>query len=95
MKVSLFEVRECFSELVASAMDIGLYRTEREIENLGNLLVGTPLDVPQQNAGAVFGSKGADGCFDGTAQLLSLDGVEGRFLARSDLQRARSSVLVK
>ena len=76
MKVSFFEVCKRLSQLVAGAMDVGLYRPQREVQNFGDFLIGTPLYVPEQNAGSVLGPKRADGGFDGAAKLLRFYGVE-------------------
>src|SRR5215213_5403970 len=87
MKVSFFEMCEGFSQLVASAMDIGLYRAQRKVENFRDFFVGATFDMPEQNAGAVLGTQCADGCFDGPAELLCFDRVERGLLPGSDLER--------
>ena len=80
MKVSFFEVGEREAQLVAGPVDIGLHRAEREIQDFGDLLVGAPLDMAQQNAGAVLGPERPDRRLDGATQLLGLDLVERRLL---------------
>src|SRR5215210_6450399 len=76
MKVSFFEVREREPQLIAGPVDIGLYRTEWQVENVGDFFVRAALNVPEQNAGAVLRSEGSNGSFDGTAQLFGFDRVE-------------------
>ena len=44
------EVFECAPELMAGAMDVGLHRTQRQIEGRRNLLVGASFDMTEQDA---------------------------------------------
>src|SRR6476646_4379379 len=67
-------------------MDVRLHRAERQVEHLGNLLVGPSFDVAEENAGAVFGQETANSGFDGAAQLFGLDGIERSLLPRANLQ---------
>src|SRR5829696_4690107 len=87
MKVSFFEMCQCFAQLVTGAMDVGLYRAERQIQDFGYFLVRATFDMPEENAGAVLGPEGSDGRFDGATQLLGLNRLEWRFLTSSDLER--------
>src|SRR6266550_3471108 len=86
-KVSSFQVGQQLPQLVAGAVDVGLHRTERKVQYLGDLLVGAALDVTQQDARPVFRPEPADSRLDRAAQLLRLDGVQRRLLPCADLQR--------
>ena len=84
---SLRCARAC-AQLVAGAVDVGLHGAEREVQDVGDLLVGPALDVPQQDAGAVLGPELRDGGLDRAAQLAGLHLVERRTPAAvADLQR--------
>ena len=86
MKVSFFEMGQRLTQLVAGAMDVGLYRAERQVQDFGDFLVGPPLDMAEKNAGAVLGPQGAYRRFNRPAQLLCLDSIERGLLPGADLE---------
>src|SRR5690242_18867702 len=48
---------ESFPELVARPVDVGLYGSQRQVEGGGDLLVRSPLNVPQHDAGSILGPE--------------------------------------
>src|SRR5687768_5091221 len=88
-EVSLPEMGESLSQLVAGAVYVGLHRTERKVEDFGDLLVRSSLDVTEQNAGAILGAEQCYGALDGAAKLAGFDGVERGLAAIPDLERGR------
>jgi phage pi2 protein 07 len=54
MKVSFFEVRERQPQLIAGTMDVRLHGSQRQIQNLRNLLIRPALHMAEENAGAVL-----------------------------------------
>ncbi len=65
------------AKLVPRAVDIRLHGAEGQVQRGGDLLVGTPLDVPEHDAGAVFGAELGDGALDGGAELAGFHLVQG------------------
>jgi hypothetical protein len=45
-------------------VDVGLDGAERQVEDVGDLLIGPALDMAQQDAGAVLRPERADGRLD-------------------------------
>src|SRR5205085_1171299 len=84
-----FQVLQCASQLVPGAMDVGLYCAERQVEGGCDLFVRTPLDVTQQYAGSILGSKLTDSLLDGRAELLRLELFQGRLLWDGNLEGRR------
>src|SRR5918999_3227448 len=85
-KVSFLEVRQRVPKLVSRSVDVGLDGAQRQVEDLGDLLVGPALHVPQENAGAVLGSKRSNGGFDRAPQLFRLDCLQRGLLPGADLE---------
>src|SRR5512142_979555 len=77
------------AELVPSAVDVGLYGSQREVERRRDLLIGSALDVPQHDARSVLGPKTADRALDRRAQFARFELVEGGFLLAHDVERRR------
>ncbi len=80
---------ERLPELVPGPVDVGLDRAERQVERSGDFFVGTAFDVPQQNAGSVFGPEAGDGAFNGRAQLLGLHLLQGILGVVADIEARR------
>src|SRR5688572_9934072 len=89
-KKGLFQVLQVLPQLLAGAVDIGLYRTEGQLHDFGDLVVGVVLDVPQNYAGAVLGSELRDGLLDGRADLLRFELFEWRFSSARNRDRGRA-----
>src|ERR1041385_7975726 len=62
--VSLFQVSQIHAQLVAGTVDIGLHRTQREVERRGDLFIRQPFDMAQHDARPVFGAELPDRLFD-------------------------------
>ena len=77
------------AQFVTGAVDIGLHCAEGEVEDLGDFLVGVPLHMAQQDAGAILGPELGNDLLDITAQLYGRDRVESAFAPRTYLQRGR------
>src|SRR3989454_628696 len=88
-RVSFPPVLEMDPQFVARPVDIRLHRAQRHVQDAGDLLVGMPFHVPQQDTGAVLGSQPPDGALDGAAQLARLDLLERVFPAAIELQGGR------
>ena len=88
-RLVIAQMVQLFTQLVPGAVDVRLYGSKRQVEGGGDLLVRSPLDVPQHNAGSVLGPEARDGPLDGAAKLLGLHLVEGRFLVADDVERRR------
>src|SRR5438309_92329 len=80
-------------QFVARPVDIRLHGAQRQVQDTGDLLVGMPFHVPQQDAGAVLGSQPPDGALDGAAQLARLDLLERVFAAAVELQGGRGHLV--
>src|SRR6266481_6262165 len=87
--VSLPGMLEIAPQLITSAVDIGLYGAERQVEHLRDFLVAMTLDVAQQDTGAVFGTQPGDRQLDGAAELAGDDGVERALVLGRDGERRR------
>src|SRR5579872_5729079 len=81
------EVGEGVPQFVPGAMDVRFDRAQGQVEGGSYFLVGPALDVPEQNARAVFGPELCDGAFDGASELARLDLLEGRFIMRTHVDR--------
>lgn len=81
------QVRQGFPELVPGTMDVRFYCAQGQVEGGGYFLVGPALDVPQENAGAIFGAQLGNGVFDGASELARLDFLERRFVVRPHVDR--------
>src|SRR5665647_1277578 len=76
-------------ELVPGAVDVGLDGAQGQVEGGGDLLVGAPFHVSEQDAGAVLGAELAYRLFDRAPELPGLDRLERGLPARLDIQRGR------
>src|SRR5574337_1890615 len=80
---------ERLPQLVASAVDVGLDRAERKVQDFGDFFIRPPLDMTEQDAGAVLRAERSDRLLNGAAQLPRLDFLQRRLLPVPDLQRRR------
>src|SRR5688572_26995865 len=87
--VSFAALSERFLQFGPSAVDVGLYGAEGEVEDLGDFLVGSVLDMSQENAGAILRSQAPDRLFDGRPELAGLNFLQRVFSAILDLKRGR------
>src|SRR5439155_22864065 len=71
--LSVATILETSPQFVAGPMDIGLYRAQRQIQRLGDLLVRIALHMAQHDAGAIFGPQPRDGALDRRAELATFD----------------------
>ena len=83
------QVRQGVPQLVPGAMDVRFDRAQGQVESGSYFLVGPALDVPQQDARAVFGPEVRDRAFDGGSELARLDFLERRFIVRAHVYRGR------
>ena len=64
IQVSIQQAFQAFFQLRSSAMDVGLHSSEWEVEDTCDLIVGASLDVSQDDARAILGSKTTDRFLD-------------------------------
>src|SRR6185437_9706080 len=83
------QVRQRVAEGVSGAMDVGLHGAQRQVERGGDLLVRTPLHVPQQDARAVFRAEPGNGLLDRAPQLARFDLLERGFVRRAHVEGRR------
>ena len=66
------EVSQVLPELLTGPVDVRLDGSQRELHDLGDLVVRIVLDVAQDDAGAILGAKLGDRGFDLGAELTRL-----------------------
>src|SRR5689334_12652203 len=79
-RLALANVLERPAKLVPSAVDVGLYSPQWEIEGRRDFLVRPPLHVAEHDTGAILRPQAGNGSLDRRAQLAGFQLVERRFL---------------
>src|SRR5215213_8928136 len=80
---------ERLTQLVPRAVDVGLHGAKWQVQRCRDLLVRTPFDVTQHDAGSILGAEPCDRPLDGASQLTRLHLVERRLLLRRKVERRR------
>src|SRR5688572_30657542 len=75
------------AEFVPGSVDVGLDRTEGQVERGGDLLVRSPLYVTKHDARSILRTQLANRSLDSRAELLGLDLLEGRLAPPGNIER--------